>query len=91
MRKLKDSCPNFLDKCDLRFKSLHNTLMPSFTSFTPKGVGIHVKHAEVISFDDDMKLWGSGVMGLENLSSLQNAGGGFHSREGFLLERRTGT
>ena len=30
-------------------------------------------------------------MGLENPSSLQNAGGEFHSREGFLLERRTGT
>ena len=46
MRQLNSSCPNFLDKGDLRFKPFHNTLDALFHNLH---TGIKVKHAEIIS------------------------------------------
>lgn len=73
MRQINDSCPNFMDKQDLRFKQLHNTLDSLFHKLHSEGVGVHVKHAEVITADEEMKLWESGIMGMDNPCSLQNA------------------
>ena len=73
MRQLNATCPNFLDKGDKRFKVLHSTLDADFHSLHADGIGIMVKHAEVITPDEEMKLWSSGVMGLHTPASLQNA------------------
>jgi hypothetical protein len=52
------TCPNFLDKKDSRFKPL---LGAHFHKLHSSGVGTDIKHARVLTKDDE-KLWRSGVM-----------------------------
>ena len=72
MRQQDCTCPNFLDKGDMRFKPLHNTLDAHFHNLHSEGVGVKVKHAEITE-EDEMKLWSSGVTGLHTPAALQNA------------------
>ena len=53
MRQLNSSCPNFLDMGDLRFKSFHNTLDALFHNLHTDGIGIKVKHAEIITSEEE--------------------------------------
>ena len=73
MRQLNCMCLNFLDKGDKRFKPLHNTLDAHFHKLHSDGIGIKVKHAEVITGEEEMKLWSSGEMALDTPVALQNA------------------
>ncbi len=73
MRNSNPGCPNFLDKQDSRFKPLQGTLDYLFHSLHSEGVGVQVKHAEIVSKEEEAKLWNSEIMGLSSPLSLQNA------------------
>lgn len=73
MRSANSESPNFLDKKDPRFKLLHNTLDTLFHNLHSEGIGRQTKHAEVISLEEEEKLWKSQVMNLERPRGLLNA------------------
>ena len=64
---------NFLGKKDVRFKSLHGVMDANFHQCHSTGTGRNVKHARVLTTDDEKILWGSGVMGTKTSKTLQNA------------------
>ena len=66
-------CPNFLDKQDSRFQQLHHTLDALFYKLHSEGIGVQVKHADILTKDDEAKSWHSGVMSATSSKSLQNA------------------
>ena len=74
MRDHTPGCPNFLDKKDSRFRALQGTLDSLFHQLLSEGIGVQTKRTEVITKEDEEKLWSSGVMGLTTPRSLQNAG-----------------
>ena len=73
MREMNVNCPNFLEKSDSNFKDLHGTLGSLFHQLHSDGIGLQVKHAKVLSNEDERKLWDTGVMGTKNPKALQNA------------------
>ena len=73
MRTENTSCPNFLDKRDSAFKQLHGTLDSHFRKLHEAGIGRKVKHAELITKDEENKLWSFGEMGSCTPTALQNA------------------
>ena len=73
MRELNPNCPNFLDKNDNRFRSLQGTLDSYFHKLHSEGIGRKVKHAEVITTDEEDQLWESGVLNVTTPRGLQNA------------------
>ena len=82
---------SLLDKADHRFRDLHNTLDTLCVSLRQKGIGAIKKHAAVICTDDEIQMWESGVLGIDNPWSLACAtffDVGLHL---ILSERRTGT
>ena len=72
-RDINPGCPNFLDKKDSRFKKFHGTLDSHYHSLHASGLGREIKHARVLSKDDEEKLWKSGVLGTSSPRALQNA------------------
>lgn len=68
MRSENTECPNFLDKKDDQFRSLHGAMDSHFHRLHSEGVGTDVKHAQVIT-----KLWSSGVLSTSTPKGLQNA------------------
>ena len=73
MRDNNPDCLNFLDKKDARFRQLHHALDVQFHKLHSDGIGRQVNHTEVISVEEEQKLWESGVLGVSNPLSLQNA------------------
>ena len=73
MRAINSECPNFLDKKDGKFKKLQSTLDSLFHNLHSEGIGKQIKHAEIFTSDNEVKLWESGVVGLSTPTSLQNA------------------
>ena len=73
MRDISPGCPNVLDKKDSRFKNFHVTLDSHYHNLHASGLGREVKHARVLSEDDEEKLWKSGVLGTSSPQALQNA------------------
>ena len=73
MRETNPDCPNFLNKQDSRFRQLQHTLDAVFHKLHSEGIGVQVKHAEVLTKEDEAKLWNSGVMSATSPKSLQNA------------------
>ena len=73
MRSKNPECPNFLDKKDSRFRQLHGTLDSYFHKLHSDGVGRQIKHAEVISSEEEDRLWEKGVMNTTTPTGLQNA------------------
>ena len=69
MREMNVNCPNFLEKSDSNFKDLHRTLDSLFHQLHSDGIGRQVKHAKVLSSEDERKLWDAGVMGTKNPKS----------------------
>ena len=65
--------PNFLDKANPAFKSFHHVLDNTFKSLRQEGVGSGTKHAEIITKEEEQKLWESGVMGIGDPKSLLRA------------------
>lgn len=73
MRETNPGCPNFLDKKDSRFKTLHGTMDSQFHHLHSTGIGREVKHARVLTKEDEDRLWRTGVMGTTTPKALQNA------------------
>ena len=73
MRDINPGCPNFLDKKDCRFKDLQGTMDAHFHHLHSTGIGREIKHARVLTKDDEDKLWSTGVMGTKTPKALQNA------------------
>ena len=63
MRSINPGCVNFLDKKDVRFKSIHGVMDAHFHQLHSTGIGRDVKHARALTTDDEEKLWRNGVMG----------------------------
>ena len=56
--------PNFLDKNNHAFGKLHNVIDNHFKALRKEGVGSDSKHTEVITKEEENKLWKSGILGL---------------------------
>ena len=63
---------NFLDKSDIRFRDLHQTLDRVCCDLHSKGVGADKESASVISFEDEDLFWETGAVGFETPRSLLN-------------------
>ena len=72
MRSKNPSCPNFLDKKDGRFKQLHGTLDALFHKLHSQGVGRQTNSAEILTSEEEDKLWNEGVMNTSTPIGLQN-------------------
>ena len=73
---MKDVAPgalNFLDKRDLRFKPLHNSLDSLFRDLRTRNVGTSMQHAEIFTKEEEQMLWDTGVLGTSTPQSLLNA------------------
>ena len=73
MRTANPNTPNFMDKKNTHFQGLHGTLDNVFRKLHENGIGRKVKHAEIITKDEENQLWESGELGTKTPRSLQNA------------------
>ena len=72
-REVQPNVPNFLDRKDLRFKSLHCTCDSIFQNLHQSGIGAEKKSALPISRENEDKLWESGVLNTNSPDGLQKA------------------
>ena len=70
MRSKNPSCLNFLDKKDCRFKQLHGTLDAYFHKLHSQGVGRQTNHANILTSEDEDRLWSTGVLSVYEYSQL---------------------
>ena len=68
MLSLNPAAARLLDKKNPSLKELHRTLDNLFHRLHEEGVGQQVKHAEVITKEDEVHLWESGKLGKKDLS-----------------------
>ena len=80
----------FRDRQDLRFRDVRGTCDTIYHELHPQGVGTEVKHAAVISSEEEDQLWLSGVLGCTNPKNVQNAVFFLHWKN-LLRERWGGT
>ena len=73
MLALNPVAARFLDKKNPTFKELQGTLDNLFRRLHEGGAGRQVKHAEVITKQDENQLWDSGELGTKHPKALQNA------------------
>lgn len=73
MRSINPGCPNFLDKKDHRFASLHKTLDSLFNKLHADGIGRNSKKTEILTVEDEKLLWESGVLNTSTPRGLLNA------------------
>ena len=60
MRAISDDCP---DTKDSRLKEMHSIIDAHFRQLRVEGVGTVVKHASLISKEEENALWDNGVLG----------------------------
>ena len=73
MRTVDPECPNFLDRHNHRFKELHAAIDNQGRQLRPEGVGAEVKHASVVSCEEENALWAADVLGTNNPTALLRA------------------
>ena len=73
MVKANPSTPNFLDDKDTCFSGLRGTRDTVARKLREDGVGSSVRHAAVISYEEEESLWKAGTLGVENPKALLNA------------------
>ena len=56
MRTANPNTPNFMDKKNTHFQGLHGTLDNVFRKLHENGIGRKVKHAEIITKDEENQL-----------------------------------
>ena len=66
MYSVNPVCPNFLDKKDHLFKEIHAALNNLGRQLRSAGVEAEVKHASVITADEEEALWANKVIGTHN-------------------------
>ena len=72
-RAKSPECPNFLIRKDRRFDRLNGALLTVFKSLRDDGVSTTVKHASLISPDEEKFLWSTGTVGEHSPLVLQRA------------------
>ena len=65
--------PKFLDQGNPRFKDIHLACDSTYRELHQQGVGTKIRHAPVISCQDENKLWRTAVIGTETPLNLQRA------------------
>ena len=73
MLSIKSDAPKFLDRKDVRFAPIHGTCETIYRELHGKGIGTDVRHAAVITSEDEEKLWTTGVVGCNTPKNLQRA------------------
>ena len=73
MMQVNPSTPNFLDDKDPAFCGLRGTRDTVSRKLRSEGVGSTVKHAAVISHEEESALWTAGVLGVHTPRALLNA------------------
>ena len=73
MMSSNQSTPNFLDENDPRFAGLRGTRDTVSRQLREEGVGASVKHAPVISHEEESALWDGGILGVHSPKALLNA------------------
>ena len=63
----------FLDQVNPTFRDIHHACDSVYRNLRQQGVGTQVRHAEVITADEENVLWSSGVIGTDTPVSLQRA------------------
>ena len=93
LRYTRETNPSYLNKQDVRLKPLQHTLDALFHKLHAEGHGVQVKHAEILTKEDEAKLWKSGVLRTTSPKSMQNAAfcvaGKMFSLIGGMVERAT--
>ena len=78
---------NFIDKKDKKFKELHCICDRLYRELRKKGIGANSKRAELMTPEDEWRLWETGVLGVHSPAALLNVvfycnGKNFHLRGG---------
>ncbi len=89
-RQVNTHAPNFLDKNNIKFQSLHAVLDNLFKELQKDGVAKDTKHAEIIAKEDEIKLWETNVIGTKNPKALLQAVFYLNGKK-LLLKRRPRT
>ena len=58
--------PKIIDRKDPRFIDVHRACDNVYRSLRQKGIGTDVKHASIITNEEEEKLWNAEVMGVDN-------------------------
>ena len=87
MRSIDPGCPNIMDTSNVLFCELHSTVDATFRKLREEGVGAEVKHASLITKQEENLLWEKGILGTKSPLSLLRAvffnnGKNFHLRGG---------
>ena len=73
MHSVNPSAPDFLNKDDIRFNSLLTVMDNRFKELRVDGVGSNSKHTEILTKEEEGRLWGSGVLNSSNPMGLLRA------------------
>ena len=73
MRSCSCDTPNVLDRRDTRFKSIQGACEVVFRELRKEGIGTSVRHAAVITMEEEDQLWKLGIMNITTPKGLQRA------------------
>ena len=66
-------CPNFMNRKDPRFRNLTSIIQVRYCELRTNGVGAIVKHAAVVTSEEEDLLWNSKVLGVHSPLALVHA------------------
>ena len=66
-------CPNFMDRKNIHFHELPGALQVRYKELRKEGVGAVVKHAPIVTADEEDTLWKTNVIGEDSPLALQRA------------------
>lgn len=72
-KKHDPRCPNFMNRKDPRFSELTGTIQVKYRELREAGIGADVKHASVVTPDEEDILWKTRTLGDHNPVALQRA------------------
>ncbi len=67
------TCPNFMNRKDPSFRELTGAIQVRYRELREKGIGAVVKHASIVSADEEDALWSTNVIGDHDPLALQRA------------------
>ena len=73
MREVDPDCPNFLEKKNHKFIELHAVLDNMSRQLRQEGIGAKVRHATLVTAEEERALWEEGVLGTDCPQSLLRA------------------
>ena len=72
-KRLAPDCPNFMDRKNQRFRDLTGALQVRYRELRKEGIGTVVKHAPVVTGEEEDALWKSNVLNDGTPLGLQRA------------------